>query len=106
MRKAIRRTLIAVLIVTSVALLLVAPLPPRRLAYEEGSPDGKYLAQFFWKPAGMMGLVTQDNPWVYLVVTERSTGRVVVKSSTWGDGPRDGIRLLGRDVPWRLQQER
>jgi hypothetical protein len=83
------------------AVVWVAPLPPDRAVAEEFSPDGRHVAKFSWRPAGVIGIVTRDNPWVYVTIVESSSGRVVARHETWGDVPADACDRLGSLVPWR-----
>jgi hypothetical protein len=84
-----------------IGLAAVFPLPPRRVTHTDMSPDGKYVATFYWKPACVVGAITKDNPWIYLTVSERATGKVVIAKSCWGDTPDDD--RLAAYVPWRKQ---
>src|SRR5262245_11910601 len=88
------------LLVSGAAVILVAPLPPDRSVAHEISPDGRYVAKFSWRPAGLIGMVTRDNPWVYLTVVESESGRVLERHYTWGDTPADACHRLGSLVPW------
>jgi hypothetical protein len=79
----------------------VAPLPPHRPVREDVSPDKTQLARYTWKPAGLFGQITEDNPWVYLTLVELSSGKTTASFQAWGDTPDDAISRFKDKVPWR-----
>lgn len=92
------------LLVLLVLIALIAPLPPKRTVYEEISPDGTMRAVYSWRPAGLVGSFSQDNPWVYVDVYELTSGRRLAHYSSWGDVPWDGIERLHRHLPWAARR--
>ncbi len=92
------------LLVLLVLIISIVPLPPKRTVYEEASPDGTKRAVYSWKPADVVGSLSQDNPWVYLDVFELPSGRRLAHFSSWGDGPWDGIEILHRHLPWTAKR--
>jgi len=82
------------------AIILVLPIPPKRVVYEETSQDKAMLARYSWKPAGLVGWITEDNPWVYLDVYDLRTGKRLQHFSTWGDVRWDAIDRLHGFLPW------
>ena len=81
-------------------LLALCPIPPKREVYREASPDHTMSALYSWRPAGLVGWVTEDNPWVYLDVYDARTGMRLEHFSTWGDVKWDGIDRLHSHLPW------
>jgi hypothetical protein len=57
-------------------LLLVAyailfwPVPVERTLKTEISPDGTRIATYSWRPCGLLGTISGDNPWVYLTIRD------------------------------------
>src|SRR5262249_27356966 len=78
------------------------PLPVRFEIQRDIAPDGKNAAHFYWRPAGIIGLVSRDNPWVYVAVRDGS-GRIHT-SSVWADTPCDGVRRLRNNVTWQVAE--
>ncbi len=103
--KVLRKSAVAAVVMVILLVILVAPLPipPDRVLSEESSPDGGLIAEFSWRPSGLLGLITDDNPWVYLTIRERESGDVVERHRSWGDVPFDAYSLLGHHVPWQAQ---
>jgi hypothetical protein len=90
-------------IMLTIGLLAPIPIPPDRVLSEEASPDGLLIAQYSWRPAGVLGLTTEDNPWVYVTIRERQSNAIVERHRTWGDVPSDAYERLGSDVPWHAR---
>jgi hypothetical protein len=84
------------------AVALVTPIPPDHALTESRSPDGEYIAKFSWRPAGFLGLVTKENPWVYMTIVQSSTDKVVERHRAWGDVPSDACERLGSLAPWHI----
>jgi hypothetical protein len=80
--------LVAVLFLT---LLSVWPIPPARHITTIVSPDGNEVAYLYWKPCGLIGMITRDNPWLYLEIRDPASGELVLKRRAWGDSPEDPI---------------
>ena len=76
------------------------PVPIERTLKTETSPDGTLTATYSWRPCGLVGAVTEVNPWVYLTIREQKTGRVVARHSYWGDVPSDAEEMLASRKPW------
>ena len=89
-----------IVLVLIMAVLAPFPLPPDRVLSQEWSPDGRFVALFSWRPAGIVSVITRDNPWVYVTVREKGSNAVVERHSTWGDVPEDAYSRLGQHVRW------
>jgi hypothetical protein len=102
-----RKVAVAVIVasVLAAALLAPVPIPPDRVLSEEASPDSLLIAQFSWRPAGLVGAISKDNPWVYVTIRRRGSNAVVERYRTWGDVPDDAYKLLGQHVPWMTAAE-
>jgi len=97
----LKRTVVILLFLPcGLYLIGFCPIPFEQIVKEETSPDGSQIAQYSWKPCGLFGVITQDNPWVYLTIREKSSGRVLSRYSTWGDMPNDGEIRLSSFRPW------
>jgi hypothetical protein len=92
-------------IAVTIAFLAPLPIPPDRVLSEERSPDGLLIAQFSWRPAGVLGAITEDNPWVYVTIRDGVSNAVVQRYRTWGDVPSDAYDRLAQHVPWRAANE-
>jgi hypothetical protein len=98
-----RKWLLIGVVLGGLALVLEPwPLPMRFEIQTDVAPDGKGMARFYWRPAGIIGLWSRDNPWVYVAVRDAS-GRVRT-SSIWADTPCDGVRRLRGKVPWKVAE--
>ena len=80
----------------------ICPIPPERILKIETSPDGRQTATYSWRPTGIMGAVTEDNPWVYLTIRDRVTGRIISRRTSLGDVPtvEEVEQRLGSTKPW------
>jgi hypothetical protein len=96
---------VTVAIVLVAALLAPIPIPPDRVLSEVVSPDSLLIAQFSWRPLGVVGAITKDNPWVYVTIRRRGSNAVVERYRAWGDVPDDAYSLLGKHVPWMTAVE-
>lgn len=76
------------------------PLPIERTLKTETSPDGTRTATYSWRPCGLLGAITKDNPWVYLTIRDQASGRVVARYSTSADVPEEAERRLASQKPW------
>lgn len=98
------------IVVCSVAflatLLLLAyaalfwPVPIERTLKTEISPDGTRTATYSWRPCRLFGAVSRDNPWVYLTIPDKATGRMVARHSLWADVPDEAEERLASRKPW------
>jgi hypothetical protein len=79
----------------AVLMLLLAPVPwpfAREIATVS---TGKLTVRYYFRPAGIVGAITTDNPWVYAQIHETVSGHTRVVS-IWADTPCDGAwRLSG-----------
>src|SRR3954468_21247724 len=82
---------------------LLCPIPPKRLASTLTSPNGKEIARFYWRPCGLLGAVTKDNPYVYMEIRDTASERLILSQSTWGDIPKDGPRRFAGVRPWIVE---
>jgi hypothetical protein len=103
MRK--KRVIVYLLAVFATLLLLAYgalfwPLPVERTLKTETSLDGTRTATYSWRPCGVVGALTEDNPWVYLTIREQATGRVVARYSFWADAPNEAEQRLASQKPW------
>jgi hypothetical protein len=80
--------------------LLFWPLPWERIVQTETLPDGALTATFSWRPCGVLGVVTRDNPWVYLTLREQATGKEVARYSALADTPEEAESRLATQKPW------
>src|SRR5688572_15117191 len=92
--------LVAVLLAVIVALVVPFPIPPDRVLSLEPSPDGELVAVFSWRPAGVVGFFTEENPWVYVTIRDAESYEVVERHRVWGDTPDDAYVRLGEHAPW------
>ena len=76
------------------------PLPPDRVLKIETSPDGSQTATYSWRPCGLVRAVTKVNPWVYLTIRDRASGKVTKRYCFWGDIPEDAETRLVKRKPW------
>jgi hypothetical protein len=60
-------------------------LPIEQSLGSETSPDGSFVAEYSWRPCGIIGLFTTDSPMLYLSVRDMRTGAVVSRRKFWGD---------------------
>jgi len=101
-----KKRIIVYLFAAFAILLLLAygallwPVPVERILKTETSPDGTRTATFSWRPCGLVGAFTKDNPWVYLTIREQATGRVVARYSFWADVPDEAEMRLASRKPW------
>jgi hypothetical protein len=89
------------LVLVLVSVVGVCPLPPDRILKTESSPDGTRTATYAWRPSGVLGAVTKDNPWVYLTIRDRASGRVLARYSCWADVPEEAEMRLAAEKPWK-----
>jgi hypothetical protein len=90
---------VTIALVVGAALIAPIPLPHDRVLSEEVSPDGLLVAQFSWRPAGVLGAISKENPWVHVTIRKRDSNAVVERYYTWGDVPDDAYKRLGDHVP-------
>jgi hypothetical protein len=100
-----KRVIVYLLAVFATLLLLAYgalfwPLPVERTLKTEASPDGTRTATYSWRPCGVVGAFTEDNPWVYLTIREQATGRVVARYSFWADAPNEAEQRLASQKTW------
>jgi hypothetical protein len=101
MKKMIIRLMIsAAVFIAGLYFIGICPISPRHLAETVVSPDGKETATFFWKPAGLLGVISKDNPWVYMEIRDSASGQLLLERSTWGDTPDDGLNRFSDARPW------
>jgi hypothetical protein len=50
-----------------------------------------------------VGQLSGDQPWVYLTISDASSGDQVDRFRSWGDVPEDAYRLLESDLPWEVE---
>ena len=79
---------------------LIWPVPIERTLKTETSPDGSRTATYSWRPCGVLGAISEDNPWVYLTIRDHATGRVVARYSFWADAPDEAETRLASRKPW------
>ena len=78
----------------------ICPLPPDRVLKVEQAPDGQRIAVYSWRPAGLVGMITKNNPWVFLTIRDRASNRVLARHAMWADMPEEAeVRLAGQK-PW------
>ena len=84
-----RWLLISIVSVAALALLFHvtfdALLPIEQHLGSEASPDGTLVAEYSWRPRGIIGLITTDNAMLYLTVRDTHTGAVVNRQEVWSD---------------------
>ena len=95
--------IIACALATVVALLGPWPLPVWFAIQTDVATDGSGSAEFYWKPAGALGLITQDNPWVYVEIRESGPRARTRIERIWADSPCDGVDRLRASVPWPVR---
>ena len=101
-----RITTVAVYVIFAVYLCLFCPIPPKRLASTQTSPDGKEVARFYWRPCGLLGAVSKDNPYVYVEITDTASDMLVLSQSTWGDIPNDGPHRFAGIRAWIVDDQK
>jgi hypothetical protein len=100
-----RRALAALGCAFGAVILLLAPWPlPIWFAIQtDVAADGAGSATFYWRPAGAVGLLTRDNPWVYVEIRKPGPRGRTHTERVWADTPCDGVNRLRSVVPWPVQ---
>jgi hypothetical protein len=67
---------------------LFAPIPRESQLGSETSPDGSLIAEYSWRPTGLVGwwIGGKANPTFYLTIRDSRTRTVVSRESYLGDG--------------------
>lgn len=91
-----RGSLLAVALGFGVAALAVLPIPipPDRPLGEHRSREGAFIVRTSWRPAGILGAVSGDNPWVYLSLVDVDSSDTIVRYRASADVPEDVYRVL------------
>ena len=84
-------------LVFAAVLLLLMPFPwPLATPITTVSTRDSTI-EFYFRPAGAMGAIMGDNPWVYARITDMASKRSHV-INVWGDTPCDGVERLVRQM--------
>jgi len=81
------------------AIIAPYPFPITNEVLVVESPDKNEKAIFYWRASGLMGVVSEDNPWVYLKVINKKTS-MVREYNIWADTPCDGVERLKNNLGW------
>lgn len=93
--------IIAGLCLASAVLALTPfPLPPDRHIADHASPGGSFIARAAWRPAGLLGLISGDNPWVYVNLVDEDSGNTIARYRTRGHVPGDVYTRVLDHEPW------
>jgi len=85
-----------VFVVFGVAVVLLATLCPLPIRSEIATISaGDKTVSFYWKPAGVLGWLSADNPWVYATVSSGESGSTLTER-VWADTPCDGVARLSK----------
>jgi len=82
-------------------VILPYPFPAKNEFFSSVSPDKTRIAQFYWKGSGVAGVITRDNPWVYLEINDLNTGKVT-GYDIWADTPCDGVESIENHIAWKM----
>ena len=82
--------------------LIIAPIPLPHSTHLGAvvSPDKSLELKAYWKPSGVMGLISGAEPFVYGEVVDVKTGSVVKELEIWADTPQDGIDRFKKELGW------
>jgi hypothetical protein len=84
-------------IAIAAVLALLLPYPwPVRSEITTMSAAGMTI-RFYFRPAGLVGAITKDNPWVYATVTGSTAARSR-EIDVWADSPCDGVKRLSQEL--------
>jgi len=81
-----------------VVLLTFVPIPlpiDFPIKVTQAGSDSKI--RFYYRPVGLPGLITGDNPWVYARVVDSSGERINI-ADVWADTPCDGVGRLSKKL--------
>jgi hypothetical protein len=92
----------AVILPSSVYFGIMCPMPIDHQLNTELSPDGRLSGTYSWRPAGLIGLLLSNQPWLYLTIRNRDSGRIVARFSVWGDTNEktEAEQRLSQFRPW------
>ncbi len=93
---------VALLLPAGIYFGIVCPMPIDHPMSTELSPDGRLSGTYSWRPAGLIGVLLGNQPWLYLTIRQHDSGRVVARHSVWGDTPEqsEAEERLSQYRPW------
>lgn len=88
-------------LLVSLVIFAPYPFPVKEKILTEISPDGNKKVIAYWRGSGLIGYLSEDNPWVYIIIEDIRV-HSMRKYYIWADTPCDGVNRLSDKISWKI----